>query len=99
MEETVIKFDDIKISKQIFHQHKRPVSLKNVDNDKILVSNNVPFGKKGFKYFIGYKNAKKIKHLCVFVLKVTAYRRDFDETKYVCFLIKGDKLLGKCYEI
>ena len=99
MEETVIKFDDIKISKQIFHQHKRPVSLKNVDNDKILVSNNVPFGKKGFKYFIGYKNAKKIKHLCVFVLKVTAYRRDFDETKYACVLIKGDKLLGKCNEI
>ena len=99
MEETVIKFDDIKISKQIFHQHKRPFSLKNVDNDKILVSNNVPFGKRGFKYFIGYKNAKKIKHLCVFVLKVTAYRRDFDETKYVCFLIKDDKLLGKCNEI
>ena len=25
----------------------------------MLVSNTVPFGKKGFKYFIGYKDAKK----------------------------------------
>ena len=46
MEETVVKFDDIKTSKLIFHQHKRPVSTKNGDSDKMLVSNNVPFGKK-----------------------------------------------------
>ena len=45
MENTVIKFDDIKIPKQKSHQHKRPISIKNVDNDKIVVSNNVPFGK------------------------------------------------------
>ena len=44
MEETVRKLDNIKISKQLFHQHKRHVSIKNVDNDKMLVSNNVPFG-------------------------------------------------------
>ena len=31
-----------------------------VDNDKIVVSNKVPFGKKGFKYFIGYKDAEKL---------------------------------------
>ena len=45
MENTVIKFDDIKIPKQKFHQHKRPISIKNVDNDKIVVPNKVPFGK------------------------------------------------------
>ena len=59
MEKTIIKFDDIKIPKQKFHQHKRPISIKNVDSDKIVVSNKVPFGKKGFKYFIGYKDIKK----------------------------------------
>ena len=46
MEETVVKFDDIKIPKPTFHLHKRPVSTKNGDSDKMLVSNNVPFGKK-----------------------------------------------------
>ena len=44
--------------------------------------------KKGCKYFIGYKSAKKIKPLCVFVRKMTAYRKDFDEAKFVCFLLK-----------
>ena len=54
----------------------------------MVVSNKVPFGKKGFKYFIGYKNVKQIKPLCVFLPKMTAYRKDFDETKYVSFLLK-----------
>ena len=30
MEKTAIKFDGIKIPKQKFHQHKRPISIKNV---------------------------------------------------------------------
>ena len=60
MEKTVIKFDDIKIPKQKFHQHKRPISIKNVDIDKIVVSSKVPFVKKGFKYCIGYKDPKRL---------------------------------------
>ena len=59
------------------------------------MSNKVPFGKKGFKYFIGYKHAKKIKPLCVYLPKMTAYREDFDETKYISFLIKDNELLEK----
>ena len=43
------------------------------------------FGKKGFKYFIGNKNAKKIKPLCIFLPKMIGYRKDFDETKYMLF--------------
>ena len=88
MEKTIIKFDDIKMPKQMFYQHKGAISIKNVDIDKMIVSNKVPFGKKGFKYFIGYKDAKKNKPLCVFLPKMTAYRKDFDETNYVSFLIK-----------
>ena len=53
MEKTIIKFDDVEIQKQKFHQHKGPI-------DKIVVSYQVSFGKKGFKYFIGYKDVKKI---------------------------------------
>ena len=29
-----------------------------------------------------YKDAKKINPSCVFLQKMSAYRRDFDETKY-----------------
>ena len=30
---------------------------------------------------------KKIRSLCIFLPKMSAYRRDFDETKYMSFLI------------
>ena len=45
---TIIKFGDIEIEKQKFRQNKRPISIKNVDINKI-VSNKVCFGNKGFK--------------------------------------------------
>ena len=31
--------------------------------------------------------------LCVFLSKMSAYRRDFNETKYISFLMKTDELL------
>ena len=55
--------------------------------------------KKGFKYFIGYKDAEKNRPLCIFSPKMSAYRRDFDETKYIPFLIKDDKLLEKQWDL
>ena len=48
MEKTITKVGDIEIAKQKFHQHKRPISIKNIDINKILVFNKVSFGKKGF---------------------------------------------------
>ena len=60
MEKAIIKFGDIEIRKQKFHQDKGPISIKNIDIYKTVVSNQVSFGKKGFKYFIGYKGAKKL---------------------------------------
>ena len=33
--------------------------------------------------------------LCIFLPKISAYRRDFDETKYMSLLIEIDELLGK----
>ena len=55
--------------------------------------------KRGFKYFICYKDAKKIKPSCIFLPKMTEYRKDFDETKYIYFLIKDDELLEQYNEI
>ena len=50
------------------------MSIKSIDINKIVVSNKVSFGKKGFKYFIGYKGAK-IRPLCIFLPKMRAYRK------------------------
>ena len=44
--------------------------------------------KKGFSH----KDAKKIRPLCIFLSKMSAYVRDFDETKDLSFLIKDDEL-------
>ena len=49
MENTIIKIDDIKIPKQKFHHHRRPISIENGEIDKIVVSEKV-----------GYKDAKKV---------------------------------------
>ena len=65
----------------------------------MVVPNQVSFGKKEFKYFIGYEDAENIKPLCIFLPKMTAYRKDFDETKHIYFLIKHDELLEKYNKI
>ena len=60
--EKIIKFSDIEIEKQTFYQYKKSISIKNIDVNKIVVSNKVSFCKKGFifRYFIGYKHGKKV---------------------------------------
>ena len=32
-----------------------PISIDNIDINRIVVSNKLPFDKQDFKYFIGYK--------------------------------------------
>ena len=49
--------------------------------------------KKDFKYFMDYKDAKKTRSLCIFFIKVSVYRKNFDEIKYMSFLIKDNELL------
>ena len=60
-EKTITKFGDNEIKKEKFHEHKGPISIKNMETNIIIVSNRVSFGKKGFKCFIGYKDAKKMR--------------------------------------
>ena len=72
---------------------------KDIDINEIVVSNKVSFDKKGFRYIIGYKDARKIRPLCIFPPKMSAYRWDFDETENMSFLIKENELLEKYNEI
>ena len=41
----------------------------------------------------------KNRPLCIFLPKMSTYRRDFDKTKCISFLIKDEKLLEKYKEI
>ena len=49
-----------------------------------------PISFEYLEYFIGYKDAKKVIPLCIYLPKVSAYGKDLDETKYISFLIKDD---------
>ena len=66
--------------------------MKEIYINRILVSDKVCFGNKGFKNFIAYKDVK-IRSLYTFLPKVSAQRREFNETEYMSFLIKEDELL------
>ena len=73
--------------------------MHDVYTDRLVVSNKVPFRKKCFIYFIGYKDGKNVRPLYVILSKMSAYRKDFDETKYMSFLLKHEELLEKYNEI
>ena len=49
-----MEFDDARIEEYEFHQCKSPTLINNneIDIDKIVVSNKIPFGRQEFKYFI-----------------------------------------------
>ena len=56
----VIKFGGAETEKHKFHQHRNPILIYDIDINEILLPNKVSFGKKDFKYFIGYKDGKKL---------------------------------------
>ena len=76
---------------------KIPIFLKDLDVEKVLVSSKISFGKKNYKYFIGYLyNDDKVKPLNIMLPKKGAYVKSYDEqTKWMYFLIEDDALLEK----
>ena len=65
-----------------------------IDINKMNKS-NIFFCKKGFECFFGHKDHKNIRPFCMVLIKMSAYRRNFDATKYISFFITDDKLLEK----
>ena len=93
MDKRIIKLDDTEIEEHEFHQNKSSISINNIDINKIVVYNKLLFLKQNFKYFIGYKDDKKIRPL--FHPKMSIYRRDFDKIKCMYFLIKEETFFDK----
>ena len=74
----------LKINCKMLTWPKKRGILKDID--RIVVRNMALFGKKCFKYFVGYEDdSQKIMFLCIMLPKVNAYRRGFEETKYMSF--------------
>ena len=79
MDKNIIKFDGPEIEEYEFHQYKSPISINNIDINKLVVSNKLTFGKQDFKYFIGYKDNKETRPLCIFFLEMSIYKIFFDK--------------------
>ena len=92
MDKKIIIFDDTEIEEYEFHQYKNPISIKDLDINKIVVSIVFPSGKEDFKYFIGYKDSEKILPLCIFHPQMTIYKRSFDENRRIYLLTKEEKV-------
>ena len=63
-------FGDSETEKCKFHYSKNPINISNVDIDE-TISDQVSFGKKGFKYFICYNDDEKVmynasKNQCIY---------------------------------
>ena len=79
------------------YRNKTPIFLKDVDIEKVFVSNKISFGEKNYKYLIGYLyNDSKVKPLHIMLPKTSAYVKSYDgQIKDLYFLIEGDILLEK----
>ena len=61
----ILSFGEIEIKRNKFYRNK---TSKDVDTEKVLVSNKVYFGEKIYKYFIGYLyNDHEVKPLHIIV--------------------------------
>ena len=69
--------------------------MKDVDIDKILLSNQVFSSEKNYKYFVSYKDDYKIKPLYI----LREHVNNFPGDMRLSFLIEDDKLLDKYKKI
>ena len=95
MGKEILTFGNIVIEKNKFYCHKTPIFLRDLDIEKVLVSNKIYFGEKNYKYFIGYLyNVNKVKPLNIMLSKTNAYIKSYDgQSKWMYFLIADDDLL------
>ena len=76
MGKEILTFGDIEIEKNKFYRHKTPIFLKDVDIDKVLVSNKISFSEKNYKYLyicILVYTCILINIACIMIIKLDHY--------------------------
>ena len=62
MGKKILMFCNIEIERNKFYCHKTPIFLGDVDIEEVLISSKIFWGKKNYKYFIGFLyNDHKVK--------------------------------------
>ena len=99
MDRNFIKSDDTEIEMWDFHQNNIPISINNINFNKIVVCKKLPFGKQDFKYFIGHKDSGKIRSSCIFRSHIVIYKIKFEENRCIYFLAKFENLFINYMEV
>ena len=68
--EKTLKFNNIRVNKKEFHKFKQPINLDLIKVDQIVISDKFKHSNGGFKYFVGYKEDKIVKPLCITLLQM-----------------------------
>ena len=98
--EKTLKLDNIRVNKKEFHKSKQLIDLDLINVDQIIVSDKFKRSDDGFKYFIGYREGKIVKLLCIILPQMTGYIKYFENGgKNMSFVIKDDDVLDKYNEI
>ena len=89
----VIDFGDKKINKKDVYNNKKQFKVKDIDINKILISEPESYGKRNAKKFIiGYSN-DVIRPLRILLPQIIGYVKYFDDNKTMPFLADDEKLL------
>ena len=93
MSEKTLQFNDSILNKKEFNKSKEPVDLFSVNVDQIVASEKIKHNNKVFKDFIGYKEDKIFKPLCIILPQMSGYIKCFENrSKNMSFLIKNDEV-------
>ena len=74
MIENTLKFGNIRVNKKYFNKSKQPINSDLLNVDVWQVRHN----DDGFEYFIGYKESKIVKPLCIILPQITRYIKYFE---------------------
>ena len=87
-----LKFGEINIHKKEFHKSKTPIDLTWIDTNKIVASDR--FELECDKYYIGYKDGKFVRPLCIILPQMRGFIRYLDgKRKIVLFLREDEEII------
>ena len=93
----MIDFKDKKFNKKDFHNNKKQFKIKDIDINKILVSEPESYGNKNAKkYIIRYSN-DVIRPIHIFLPQIIGYVKCFDDNQTMSFLADDTKEFLKEY--
>ena len=73
-------FGNVEVSKKEFYESKKAVNLKEVEVDKIVVSNKIKGNNDISKVFIGYRSdiTDIVTHLCIILPQMSSWIKYFE---------------------